>query len=63
MNESTATMRNRSITIADVQTVYMEKYPEVRDFYSLPDKAGFVTKYINAAAREGANISRILPPR
>ena len=43
-----------------VRFVFREDQPEVFEFVGLPDAHGLRTRYVNLAAREGANVSVLL---
>ena len=43
-----------------VRFVSREDQPEVYEFVGIPDAHGLRTRYVNLAAREGANVSVLL---
>ena len=43
-----------------VRFIFREDQPEVYEFVGRPDAHGLRTRYVNLAAREGANVSVLL---
>ena len=43
-----------------VRFVFREDQPDIYEFVGIPDAHGLRTRYVNLAAREGANVSVLL---
>ena len=43
-----------------VRFVFHEDQPDIYEFVGIPDAHGLRTRYVNLAAREGANVSVLL---